>query len=122
MGKFKYFIFGNIFSSLDLTYTDFFREDNSKKEFDYIIARSRVTYQLNRYLFIRGVVEFDSFENDLTTDLLGSFTYIPGTVIHFGYGSLYQKNKWQDNQYVQSDHYLETKRGLFFKASYLWRL
>jgi len=112
---------GNIFSSLDLTYTDFFREDNSKKEFDYIIARSRITYQLNRYLFVRGVVEFDSFEDDLTTDLLGSFTYIPGTVMHFGYGSLYQKNKWQDNQYVQSDHYIETKRGLFFKASYLWR-
>ena len=53
----------------------------------------------------------------LTTDLLGSFTYIPGTVIHFGYGSLYQKNKWQDNQYVQSDYYLVTKRGLSLQDS-----
>jgi hypothetical protein len=48
--------------------------------------------------------------------------YIPGTVIHIGYGSSYEKLEWLDGVYVSSDHFLETKRGFFFKASYLWRL
>jgi hypothetical protein len=56
------------------------------------------------------------------TDFLASFTYIPGTVIHLGYGSLYEKSEWQDGDYVNADRFMETKRGFFFKASYLWRL
>ena len=55
------------------------------------------------------------------TDLLASFTYIPGTVIHLGYGSLYEKIRWEEGRYDPSDRFLETQRGLFFKASYLWR-
>ena len=54
--------------------------------------------------------------------MLPSFLYIPGTVIHFGYGSLYEKIAWRDGRYVPADHFLESSRGLFFKASYLWRL
>ena len=42
--------------------------------------------------------------------------------VHIGYGSLYNKTKWEDGLYVDSDRFLEIKRGLFFKASYLWRL
>jgi hypothetical protein len=33
-----------------------------------------------------------------------------------------KKNKWQDNQYVQSEYYLVTKRGLSLQDSDLWRL
>jgi hypothetical protein len=56
------------------------------------------------------------------TDFLASFTYIPGTVIHVGYGSLFEKLGWREDEYVPSDRFMETKRGFFFKASYLWRL
>jgi hypothetical protein len=56
------------------------------------------------------------------TDLLASFTYIPGTVIHVGYGSLYERIKWEAGEYTSADRFLETKRGFFFKASFLWRL
>jgi hypothetical protein len=55
------------------------------------------------------------------TDLLASFTYIPGTVIHLGYGSMYERIRWEEDRYESADRYLETQRGLFFKASYLWR-
>jgi hypothetical protein len=50
------------------------------------------------------------------------FTYIPGTVIHLGYGSLYEKLAWGDEDCIPSDRFLETKRSFFFKVSYLWRL
>ena len=57
----------------------------------------------------------------MLTDFLASFTYIPGTVIHIGYGSLRDKVRWEAGEYVESDDFLETKRSLFFKMSYLWR-
>jgi hypothetical protein len=54
----------------------------------------------------------------MMTDLLASFTYIPGTVVYIGYGSLDEKIAWRDEEYVPSDRFLETKRSFFFKVSY----
>jgi len=107
--------------NLSLIYSDFYRESNSAKEYDYTIIRSINTYQVNKYLFFRGIVEYNSFRKRLMTDFLASFTYIPGTVIHIGYGSLYEQIKWEDGEYRNSDKFLETERGFFFKASFLWR-
>jgi len=107
---------------LDVAYSDFYRSADGAKEYDYTIIRSTNTYQANRYLFFRVILEYNSFYRSLMTDLLASFTYIPGTVIHIGYGSLYEKIAWREDQYEPSDRFLETKRGFFFKVSYLWRL
>lgn len=108
--------------ALNLTYTDFYRDSDSVKEYDYTIIRSRNTYQVNKYLFFRGIVEYNSFRKTLLTDFLASFTYIPGTVIHIGYGSFYERIQWTGTDYVPADRYLETQRGFFFKASFLWRI
>ena len=105
-----------------LTYSDFTRESTDEREYNYAIWRGRLTYQMNKYLFFRGVVEYNSFRKELLTDLLASFTYIPGTVIQLGYGSIYDKVEWVEGEYRKADRFLEMKRGLFFKASYLWRL
>jgi len=108
--------------ALSLTYTDFYRDSDSVKEYDYTIIRSRNTFQLNKYLFFRGIVEYNSFRKTLLTDFLASFTYIPGTVIHVGYGSFYERIQWTGSDYIPADRYLETQRGFFFKASFLWRI
>jgi hypothetical protein len=105
-----------------LTFSDFTRRSTNEKEFDYAIWRGRLTYQANKYLFFRGVVEYNSYRRRMLTDLLASFTYIPGTVLQLGYGSLYDRIEWADGEYRPSERFLETRRGLFFKASYLWRL
>ena len=105
-----------------LTYSDFYRRLTGAKEFEYAIWRGRLTYQMNKYLFFRGIVEYNAFRKELLTDLLASFTYIPGTVIQLGYGSIYDKIEWVNGEYREADRFLEVKRGLFFKASYLWRL
>jgi hypothetical protein len=107
---------------LSLIYSDFYRDSDSEKEYAYTIFRNRATFQVNKYLFFRAIVEYNSFRNRLMTDFLASFTYIPGTVIHIGYGSLYEKIKWEEGDYRPADNFLETRRGFFFKASYLWRL
>jgi hypothetical protein len=104
------------------TASDFTRSSDGVREYDYTILRGLGAYQVNKYLFFRAIVENNSFRRRLTTDFLASFTYIPGTVVHIGYGSLYEKLEWRDGRYEPADRFLETKRGLFFKASYLWRL
>jgi hypothetical protein len=105
-----------------MVYSDLFRKENNDRVFDYAIWRGRLTYQMNQYLFFRGVLEYNSFRKELLTDFLASFTYIPGTVIQLGYGSLYSRLEWDGEDYRSADRFLEMKRGLFFKASYLWRL
>ena len=104
------------------TYQGFSRASDGRRLYDYGIYRGKVAYQVNRYLFFRGVAEYNTFRRQLLTDALASFTYIPGTVFHVGYGSLYEKLDWQGDRYVPGRDFLETRRGFFLKASYLWRL
>jgi hypothetical protein len=106
---------------LSLSYVDFFRESDKQKIYDYAIIRSRNTFQINKYLFLRAILEYNSFQERLTLDTLISFTYIPGTVIYAGYGSAFEKVEWDGFDYRESDNFHETKRGFFFKVSYLWR-
>jgi len=115
---------GNLSTSLGITYTDFFRSSDGEKIYDYTIWRNRTTFQVNRYLFFRGIIEYNHYWKKINADFLASFTYIPGTVIYFGYGSQYEKLRWNNTErdYFPSDDYLMTKRSFFFKASYLWRL
>jgi len=106
---------------LDLTYADFTRRSDKAKLYDYLIVRSFNTFQLNKYLFLRAIAEYNTYYKRWTADVLASFTYIPGTVVYVGYGSAFEKIRWTGEDYIDSDRYLETKRGFFFKVSYLWR-
>ena len=110
------------YQSLAMTYADFTPAGERARLYDYGIIRSKTTYQVNRYLFFRAILEYNSYRRELVTDFLGSFTYVPGTVIHAGYGSLYEKSRWNGLEYVRGPSFLETGRGLFLKVSYLWRL
>jgi hypothetical protein len=115
--------FDKLNTSLGLSYYDFYRSDNNEKVLSYTIWRSRTTFQLNRYLFVRAIVEYNNYWKKINADFLASFTYIPGTVIYLGYGSAYEKVKWsnEDRDYFPADDFLQTRKSFFFKASYLWR-
>jgi hypothetical protein len=119
----QYQPFDKLNTSLGLSYYDFYRNSDSEKIYDYIIWRSRTTFQVNRYLFFRGIVEYNNYWKKINADFLASFTYIPGTVIYLGYGSIYEKLKYsnEDRDYFPADDFLQTRRSFFFKASYLWR-
>ena len=108
---------------LDLTfrYSDFKDVGIDEQVYDYSILRGKITYQMNKYFFIRAIAEYNSFREHLLTDFLASFTWVPGTVVYFGYGSIYEKIRWEENRYIEDDRLLETTRGFFFKCSYLHR-
>ena len=109
----------------EYTYQHFKRSSDSSLVYDLSILVSRTTFQFNKYLFIRAVVQCDRYRNVVLTDLLASFTLIPGTVIHLGYGSLHKKQYWDDiNQQWDSGidlgKYYQNTQSLFFKVSYLY--
>ena len=106
---------------LSLAYSDFFRRSDKSRVYDYAILRNFSTFQLNKYLFVRAILEYNTYRKRMTVDTLASFTYIPGTVVYVGYGSAFEKIRWNGLEYEESVRFLETKRGFFFKVSYLWR-
>jgi hypothetical protein len=108
--------------SLNLTYSNFFRSLDREKVYSYTVFRSRNTFQVNKYLFLRGILEYNLYRKRLTADWLVSFTYIPRTVFYVGYGSALEQKVWGDSGYVPSDRFHEMRRGFFFKVSYLWRI
>ena len=103
-------------------FVSLFSEETDAKYFDLHIARGRLVYQMNQYLFFRAIAQYNSLSKIWSSNFLASFTYIPGTVVHFGYGNVFERVRWDGTDYVPSDNYLQTSSGFFFKASYLWRL
>ena len=104
-------------------YIDFYRKSNDEKVYEVNIINSRTTYQFNKYFFVRAILQYNSYQHKLLTDFLGSCTIIPGTVLHVGYGALYQRRDWQQERWVDNGfgNMLNMKRSFFFKVSYLWR-
>jgi hypothetical protein len=106
---------------------NFDRDDTGADVYDVTIVNSRTTYQFSRQFFIRGIVQYDSSQRRVLTDLLGSYELRPGTVLFAGYGSLIERRLFADGRWMTEDEaprdgrYLTTRRGLFLKASYLHR-
>jgi hypothetical protein len=109
-------------SDFNYTLVDFSRKSDGERIYDYPIYWGRLTYQLNKYLSLRGILEYNEYKKEMLTDFLASFTYIPGTVVYVGYGSLRDKVRFEEGVPLESDDFLETKRSFFFKMSYLWRM
>jgi hypothetical protein len=86
------------------------------------IVNTRTTYQFTRALALRGILQYDSARKRVLTDFLGSYEPRPGTVVYAGYGALIEQRDFVDGQWVAGrGNFLTTQRGLFFKASYLYR-
>ncbi len=111
----------NFRADASFTYADFYPDATNEKLYDYLLTRLRLTFQVNHYLFFRTIGEYNDYRRNLNTEFLASFTYIPGTVIYLGYGSIFNRVRWDGTEYVEADNLLEMRRGLFLKMSYLWR-
>jgi len=86
------------------------------------VANWRTTYQFNKSWFVRATIRYDSYRQRVLTDFLVSYTYIPGTVMFVGYGSLIQRQEWDTERWLPGDGpWTTTQRGLFLKLSYLWQ-
>jgi len=106
------------------TISRFRRLDTGARVYDQGIWRGRLTYQFNPKLFVRGLVQYDSFYRRALGDFLAAFTYVPGTVLYLGYGSLNESRSWIDGGWqrgVTGDRFFQTRQSLFFKVSYRYQ-
>lgn len=93
---------------------------SNEKLYDISIYRNKTIYQLNKYLSFRGIVEYYNDTKKIICDALAEFTYIPGTVIHLGYGPTFKRYSVDDITYP-FDRFRLVSSAFFFKASYLFR-
>ena len=107
--------------SVDISNVRFERAATKERVFGLTIVNLRTTYQFDKHFLVRLLSQYDSSRPRVLTDLLGSYEFVPGTVFHAGYGSLFEKRAAPPGALDTSGRYLTVNRGLFFKASYLRR-
>ena len=100
----------------------FNRASTGERVYSVNIVNAKTTYQFDKHFLVRFLAQYDGSAKRVLTDLLGSYEFVPGTVAHAGYGSLYEDSaEFLNRPPLANDKYLMINRGLFLKASYLWR-
>ena len=108
---------------IEWQHVDFNRADTGADVYDVVVVNSRTTYQFTRRLYVRLIAQHDTSSHRLLLDSLASYELRPGTVFFAGYGALRERRTYQDGEW-QADELSplrESRRGLFLKASYLYR-
>jgi hypothetical protein len=113
---------GRLQQSIGYNRVAFDRKATGVRVFTVNIVNSRTSYQFTRAFAIRGITQYDSSRTRILVDLLSSYEPRPGTVVYAGYGSLIEQRDFQEGSWVSGEgDYDTSRRGLFFKASYLYR-
>jgi hypothetical protein len=109
--------------SLAWNHVRFDRVNDGSNVYTVDVLNTRTTFQINRELALRAIVQYDSSRRQVLTDLLCSWELRPGTVAYAGYGSLALKQGWDGAQWTDEPPlaYRTAQRGFFFKASYIHR-
>jgi hypothetical protein len=101
----------------------FDRADDGTHVYTVDVLNTRTTFQIDRQLFLRAIVQYDSSRHEVLTDFLASWELRPGTVVYAGYGSIVERRGWDGSRFTDdpTGPYRTAERGFFFKASYIYR-
>ena len=106
-----------------IKYADLYSTAGLERIFSATILRQSTTWQFSRRLLFRTIAEYNTHYKRLSGDFLASYTWIPGTVLQAGYGSVFNESTGIPGMERPLDtRFTQTQRSFFFKASYLWRL
>jgi len=99
------------------TYSELQSSYESDKLYAGYIFRNRTTFQFTKKLFLRLIVQYDSFQSILEIDPLLSYKWNPFTIFYIGSSSMV-------TDYGQGDfqRYQQSFREFFAKFQYLFRL
>ena len=114
---------GHLNVSLGYDRSSFDRTATGERVYAVDVINGRTTYQFDRRLALRAIVQYDGSADQVLTDLLASYELVPGTVAFLGYGSLLERREWETEPGgpPTSPQYLTARRGVFFKLSYAHR-
>ena len=89
--------------------------------FDVEIWRAFTTYQFTGRLLLRNIMEYNSFDRRLLTNLLATYRVNAGTVFFVGYDARYDQGNRFDDQLFPDTSLLRTNHAIFTKLQYLFR-
>ena len=98
-----------------IAYSVLDRIDNGKNIFDGYIFRSRFNYQFTRELFLRMIVQYNNFSENLAIEPLLSYKLNPFTIFYIG--STHDYFNFPNNK-----GWIQTQRQFFMKFQYLVQL
>jgi Domain of unknown function (DUF5916)/Carbohydrate family 9 binding domain-like len=98
----------------DFNKQTFWRWAGGERLWDYNVVREKATYQLNKTLSFRAIVDYNFFEEKAFGSLLASWVLRPGTVFFLGFDNNYLRGI--DGRLIQDNY------NIFIKFSYWWRL
>jgi hypothetical protein len=113
---------GRFSESIDFQLVAFDRESTGARVYTVHILNSKTAYQFTSHFFLRAIAQFDSSRSQVLTDFLSSYELRPGTVFFAGWGSLIEQRDYRNDSWeTGAGRYQTVRRGLFLKASYLYR-
>ena len=113
---------GRLMQSMGYNRVAFDHDTTGARVFTVNIVNARTTYQFTRAFSLRGIAQYDNSRHRILIDFLSSYEPRPGTVVYAGYGSLIERREFVDGEWVTGEgSYGASRRGLFFKTSYLHR-
>jgi hypothetical protein len=113
---------GRFQQSINWNRVAFDDEASGARVYTVHIVNARTTYQFTRAFSLRGIAQYDSSRFRILGDFLASYEPQPGTVVYAGYGSLLEQRQYVDDRWIAGEGSFESsRRGLFFKTSYLHR-
>ena len=109
--------------SVSWNHVGFDRESDGTNVYTVDILNTRTTFQIDKHVFLRAIVQYDSSRHEVLTDFLASWELLPGTVAYAGYGSIIERKGWDGSSFTDdpAGAYRTSERGFFFKASYIHR-
>jgi hypothetical protein len=113
---------GRFSETIDFSRVAFDRESTGERVYTVHILNTKTAYQFTSHFFLRAIAQFDSSRSQVLTDFLSSYELRPGTVFFAGYGSLIEQRDFRNDAWTTgAGRYQTSRRGLFLKASYLYR-
>ncbi|MCK5074734.1 MAG: hypothetical protein KAR38_00090, partial [Calditrichia bacterium] len=97
-----------------INFSEMYRLDN-KKEYNGFILRVKNNYQFSREMFLRLVVQYNDFDNDLSVEPLLSYKINPFTIFYIG-----SRQDYYD--YSSPMGWKPTSRQYFMKFQYLFSM
>lgn len=96
--------------------------------FDAKVFRAQTTYQFTSRLNLRNITQYDTFDDTLDLNLLGTYRVNAGTVFYLGYDDHYQQfDEFDDDRDGDGvpdgarARRRQTNRAVFLKLQYLFR-
>lgn len=97
--------------------------------FDARVFRAQTTYQFTSRLNLRNITQYDTFDETLDFNLLGTYRVNAGTVFYLGYDDHYQELDDLENDRdgdgipdnPMASRRRQTNRAVFLKLQYLFR-